>query len=221
MKKQDDAFYMRWAWGQAFTGYVLVLLSRLITGVQVRWQGSTPQAGARVYYGNHSSNLDGLVIWSGLPKEIRPSVHPIAARDYWDATALKRYIAKYVFRALLIDRQKPSDPDAVVENPIEAMGEILARDEAIIIFPEGTRNLGEGIGPFKSGLYHLMKQHPQAEFIPVYLENLNRVLPKGTKLIVPIICSATFGAPIAPLAADEDRHQFLARAQQALQELAP
>ncbi len=221
MNKKNDAFYMRWGWGQAFTGYVLVLLSRLITGVQVRWKGSMPKAGARVYYGNHSSHLDGLVIWSGLPKEIRPTVHPVAARDYWDATPLKRYIAKYVFRALLIDRHKPQEAGAVMANPIEAMGEILAQNEAIIIFPEGTRNSGEGVGPFKSGLYHLIKQYPQAEFIPVYLENLNRVLPKGTKLIVPIICSATFGAPIAPLGTDEDRQQFLARAQKALEELAP
>ncbi|MBP6346437.1 MAG: 1-acyl-sn-glycerol-3-phosphate acyltransferase [Neisseriaceae bacterium] len=221
MNEQNDAFYMRWRWGQAFTGYVLVLLSRLITGVQVRWQGCAPKAGARVYYANHSSHLDGLVIWAGMPKELRPTVHPVAARDYWDATPLKRYIAQYVFKALLINRQKPSAEGEVAENPITAMGSLLAQNEAIIIFPEGTRNSGDGVGTFKSGLYHLIKQYPEAEFIPVYLENLNRVLPKGSKLIVPIICSATFGAPIAPLGAEEDRHQFLARAQQALEELAP
>ncbi|WP_252317198.1 MULTISPECIES: hypothetical protein [Symbiopectobacterium] len=55
--------------------------------------------------------------------------------------------------------------------------------------------------------------------MPVWLENLNRVLPKGSRLVVPIICSATFGEAIAGPAQDETKIEFLNRVKQALEAL--
>ncbi|MBI6548011.1 lysophospholipid acyltransferase family protein [Xenorhabdus lircayensis] len=197
-------------------GVTLSGLCRLLTGVQARWIGCKPSIASRIYYANHSSHLDGLVIWSGLPLALRHLVHPVAARDYWDKTKLRRYLIHKVFRSVLIERHGEHSPKGAMLAPLEA---ILAKKESLIIFPEGTRGDGEQINPFKSGLYHLVRKYPDAEVVPVYLENLNRALPKGKKLLVPIICSVTFGKPLGKLGEGESKEEFLQRAQSALKEL--
>ena len=78
-----------------------------------------------------------------------------------------------------------------------------------------VRSSGEELAPFKSGLFHLASRFPQVEFIPVYLDNLTRIMPKGSFLIVPITCTARFGAPVA-LVADESKADFLARCRDAV-----
>ncbi|MBP6122902.1 MULTISPECIES: lysophospholipid acyltransferase family protein [Providencia] len=198
-----------------------VLLSgacRLLTGVRTRWIGCQPAMTSRIYYANHSSHLDGLVIWSGLPPLMRHFVHPVAAKDYWDKTPFRRYLVNKVFRAVLIERKGDKPATGNVLAPLEA---VLESKHSLILFPEGTRGDGEALSEFKSGLYHLVKKYPQVEVVPIYLENLNRVLPKGSKVVVPIICSATVGKPLSPLGEDESKSDFLQRAKAALEELMP
>ena len=57
---------------------------------------------------------------------------------------------------------------------------MLERGQSLVIFPEGTRGSGEEIAPFKSGLFHLARRFPEAELVPVYLDNLARIMPKGS-----------------------------------------
>ncbi|OHT22622.1 lysophospholipid acyltransferase family protein [Providencia stuartii] len=199
-------------------GMLLSFTCRLLTGVRTRWVGCQPTIASRIYYANHSSHLDGLVIWAGLPPLMRHAVHPVAAKDYWDKTPFRRYLVNKVFRAVLIDRKGDGPAKENVLAPLEA---ILAKSESLILFPEGTRGDGEELSSFKSGIYHLSKKYPNVEVVPVYLENLNRVLPKGSKLVVPIICSAVVGQPLAPLAEEESKAEFLQRAKLALEELMP
>ncbi|WP_336194487.1 lysophospholipid acyltransferase family protein [Providencia stuartii] len=199
-------------------GMLLSFTCRLLTGVRTRWVGCQPTITSRIYYANHSSHLDGLVIWAGLPPLMRHAVHPVAAKDYWDKTPFRRYLVNKVFRAVLIDRKGDGPAKENVLEPLEA---ILAKSESLILFPEGTRGDGEELSHFKSGIYHLSKKYPNVEVVPVYLENLNRVLPKGSKLVVPIICSAVVGQPLAPLAEEEPKAEFLQRAKLALEELMP
>lgn len=208
-------------WNSMISG-LLIAVCRLITGVRARWQ-NPPQSGkARIYYANHSSHLDSLVIWSSIPAHLRHEIHPVAAADYWSKSALRRYIARHIFQAVLIQRSALKKSDRSSEprlNPLEQLQPILDQQHSLILFPEGTRHSGEKIHKFKSGIWHLARKNPEIELIPVYLENLNRVLPKGSRLIVPIICSATFG-PALYFDANETRADFLHRTQQALSALA-
>ena len=100
------------------------------------------------------------------------------------------------------------------------MGAALQAGDSLIMFPEGTRNLEDDLLPFKSGIYHLAKAHPDIELIPVWIENLGRVMPKGSLIPVPLLCSLTFGAAMS-VAHDEPKDDFLARARDALLSLAP
>ncbi|EML1937527.1 1-acyl-sn-glycerol-3-phosphate acyltransferase [Providencia stuartii] len=199
-------------------GMLLSFNCRLLTGVRTRWVGCQPTMTSRIYYANHSSHLDGLVIWSGLPPLMRHTVHPVAAKDYWDKTPFRRYLVNKVFRAVLVDRKGEGAAKDNILAPLEA---VLVQQQSLILFPEGTRGDGEELSHFKSGIYHLAKKFPHVEVVPVYLENLNRVLPKGSKLVVPVICSAVVGAPLSPLGEDESKAEFLQRAKSALEELMP
>ncbi len=71
------------------------------------------------------------------------------------------------------------------------------------------------MAPFKSGLYYLCRQKPGVQLIPAYLENLNRILPKGEFLPVPFISRLTFGLPLA-FDPDEPKNDFLTRARDAV-----
>lgn len=170
----------------------LVMLAKVITGAHGRWVGCLPDTKQRIYFANHTSNLDALVLWAVLPPEIRQSTRPVAARDYWTAGKLRRYLAEKAFQAILIERRRPTAHDNPIEQILKAMGESCS----IIIFPEGGRNSGLDPMPFKSGLYHLVQKRPEVELVPVLIDNLNRVLPKGEVLPVPLLGSVTFGPPI-------------------------
>jgi 1-acyl-sn-glycerol-3-phosphate acyltransferase len=203
---------------------LLAAIARGISGVQVQWAGCEPDERQRIYFANHTSHLDFVVLWSALPSEIRARTRPIAAKDYWDETPLRRYLAENVFRAVLLERgslaraKNPEETRFVGRHLIEDMASALGEKHSLILFPEGTRGTGEKIGRFRSGLYHLALRRPDVELVPAYLENLNRILPKGEFLPVPMLSLLTFGKPIQ-VAPDEDKDLFLERAREAVSSL--
>jgi 1-acyl-sn-glycerol-3-phosphate acyltransferase len=148
---------------------------------------------------------------------VRRLTRPVAGADYWLASKARRFIGERVFRAVLIDR----NPETRQVDPIELMAAALDQGASLILFPEGTRNTTEAqLLPFKSGLYHLARARPQVPLVPAWIENLNRVMPKGEIVPIPLLCTVTFGAPLG-LADGEDKDGFLTRARGALLELAP
>ena len=195
------------------TVYVLTFLAKFLSGASLRWVDCQPDTCQRVYFANHTSHLDALVLWSSLPKEVRAVTRPVAARDYWDKNALRRYIAK-TFHAMLIDRENIK----VHQSPVDAMIKKIGYEYSLIIFPEGGRNTGEDIGEFKSGLYYLAKKRPDLELVPVYMDNMNRILPRGEFLPVPLLSCITIGPPLW-LEAGEPKQQFLRRAREAVRRL--
>ena len=199
---------------------ILAPAVRLLTGVQVRWLGCAPENRQRIYFANHSSHLDFVVLWSALPADVRANTRPVAARDYWQS-GFRSFLAQRVFRAVLVDRGVGSQ-GAGAEHArkkrfevIEQLALSLGESESLIFFPEGTRGSGEAVAEFKSGLYHLAKRRPDVELVPAYLENLNRILPKGEVLVVPLLSMLTFGAPLR-VEEGESKVQFLHRSREAL-----
>ncbi|MBU1359243.1 MAG: 1-acyl-sn-glycerol-3-phosphate acyltransferase [Gammaproteobacteria bacterium] len=209
-----------------FTGWVLLGLIRLLTGAQARWWGCPPKAEQRIYFANHQSHIDLVMIWAALPEELRSITRPIAARDYWANSSFKRWITTEVFNAIYVERggaPAPSgDTPAVVEPgsaealaPLQPLIEALQSGDSIIIFPEGTRGHTGEPQKFKSGLFTLARMFPEVVLVPAWIDNVQRVMPKGEVVPVPILCSVTFGAPIH-LEPDEDRRPFLDRARSAV-----
>ena len=204
-------------------GLLLAFIARLITGAQGHWKGCPPKAEQRIYFANHQSHLDWVLIWAALPRELRATTRPIAARDYWTSGRFKHWITREVFNAVYVSRTRaPAATGAGSDDqdPLEPLVEALKSGDSLVIFPEGTRSSKGLPQPFKSGLYQLALQFPQLQLIPAWIDNVQRVMPKGELVPVPILCTVTFGAPLT-LGDGEDRRAFLERARDAVVALQP
>jgi len=194
--------------------WALTRFTRLITGAQARWLGCAPVPVQRIYFGNHNSHADFALIWASLPGPLRRITRPVARADYWESSALRRYIIHEVLHGVVIERSR----EGRSVEPVDIMAAALEGGDSLILFPEGTRNTtDELLLPIKSGIYHLAQKCPQIDLVPVWMDNLGRLLPKGEIVPVPLLCSIGFGAPMR-LQEDEDKDVFLARIRDALLE---
>src|SRR5208283_1031761 len=95
----------------------LALMARILSGASARWIDSQPDTCQRVYFANHTSHLDAIVLWSALPQAVRAITRPVAAKEYWMAGAVRRYLATELFNAILIDRTEIK----VHQSPVDMM----------------------------------------------------------------------------------------------------
>ncbi len=197
---------------------VLYFFVSFITGVRPKFEGDisfSPEK--KVYFANHASHGDFVMVWISLPKKWRKLARPVAGADYWLKGKFRRFIINNVFNGLLIMRNG-NDPKAITQQ----MSAALQEGSSLIIFPEGTRNMDDDVTllPFKSGIYHLARENPDVQFVPIWIDNINRVLPKGKLIPVPIICEVNIGKEIQ-LFPGESKDDFLQRARDAMLALAP
>lgn len=193
------------------TAGMIALFARLLTAVRGIWHGTNPQDVQRIYYANHASHGDSVLIWTVLPPRIRDATRPVAGSDYWERGRLRQFIGRSVFNCVFIERASGSH-----SNPLAPVQQSLDEGASLIFFPEGTRNTtDELLLPFKSGLYYLARSRPAVELVPVWIENLNRVMPKGEVVPIPLMCTVTFGTPFT-YEAGMEKNQFLNKATHAL-----
>jgi 1-acyl-sn-glycerol-3-phosphate acyltransferase len=190
---------------------LLAGVARLLSGASIRWMDVAPDRRQRIYFANHTSHLDAVVLWSALPPTIRALTRPVAVRSYWIRSRLRRYLSGRVFHAILIEREGIHREN----NPLPLILREMGERYSLILFPEGKRNPGPDVGEFKSGLFHLCRSRPNLELVPAYIDNLNRVLPKGEFLPVPLLSGISFG-PVLKLIEGEPKAEFLARAREAV-----
>jgi 1-acyl-sn-glycerol-3-phosphate acyltransferase len=196
-------------------GLLLAGIARLVTGAQGHWKGAPPKAEQRIYFANHQSHLDWVLIWAALPRELRASTRPIAAKDYWTSSPFKHWLTREVFNSVYVNRSRSDD-----EDPLAPLQEALRNGDSLVIFPEGTRSAKGEPQAFKTGLYHLAEDFPDVPLVPVWISNVQRVMPKGEVVPVPVLCTATFGEPMQ-LLPGEDKRVFLSRAREAVMALRP
>jgi 1-acyl-sn-glycerol-3-phosphate acyltransferase len=199
---------------EQFFGKVMILTAHAATGAEARWVGCAPVETQRIYVANHTSHADFVLLWASLPPRLRSQTCPVAAADYWKKGLVRRYFAERVFQAVLVERERINR----AHNPLTPMLKALHCGKSLIMFPEGTRGNGSQLQPFKCGIYHLANSRPDVELVPVWIDNLFRVLPKGSVLPAPLLCSVTFGTPTY-LAHGEGKQEFLDRIRQSVLDL--
>lgn len=191
---------------------LLARFIRLYFGLEtVSYSDLNTENKTMVFYANHSSHLDFVLVWACLPSEIRANIVPIAASDYWCKNAIRRWVCAQFFHGVMIERNLVSRKN----NPVRDIANILESGHSVLIFPEGGRKNELTVQEFKSGIYHISKRLPNTNFVPIQIRNANRSMPAGTIIPLPLTCSLKFFKPIK-LEANESRQQFLDRARSAV-----
>ena len=198
-----------------FIAFLTRRSARLLTGARSLWVGCQPEMKQRIYYANHNSHIDFILLWSSLPKEIRRRTRPVAASDYWMKDGFRRFLIQDTFKGVTIQRDRKDQSD-----PLQPIKAVLEQGYSIIFFPEGTRNLNDDIDllTFKSGLFHLQQKFPKVEVVPVWISNLKRVMPKGAFIPLPLLSTVCFGRPLN-IDPDMNKSAFLDYAHQELLKL--
>jgi hypothetical protein len=185
-------------------GLLLAFIARLITGAQGHWKGCPPKAEQRIYFANHQSHLDWVLIWAALPRELRATTRPDRRRDYWTSSPLQALAhARGVQRGL---RQPPAHGRP---GPAGAAGRRAAqRRLAGHLSRKAHAATRATRSPSRAGCTTWPSSSPQVQLIPAWIDNVQRVMPKGEVVPVPILCTVTFGAPMQ-LQPGEDKRVFL------------
>jgi 1-acyl-sn-glycerol-3-phosphate acyltransferase len=215
IKNNEDLHHMAMKLCHLWQRDSILMLVRLIAGAYPICHSNAQHSGQQIYFSNHTSHIDTLAILSALPREVRANVRPVAARDYWNSSRVKWHIARNLLNVVFIDRHRELNAD-----PLDPVREALSQGYSIVIFPEGTRGADVLPQPFKSGLFHLASEFPDVTLTPVYLENLQRIMPKGAIFPIPLICKVHFGQG-EKRREQEDKASFLTRMRDALIALAP
>lgn len=142
---------------------------------------------------NHNSHVDTMALLSALPFEKIRKVRPVAAGDYFGKSKMKAFITRLFVNALLIPRSKPVDGKG--KDPVQMMLDQLTKGRSLILFPEGSRGEPEKLQKFKRGIGFLLSKNPHIHFVPVFMQGMGKILPKGEGLVVPFDSYVIFGNP--------------------------
>jgi 1-acyl-sn-glycerol-3-phosphate acyltransferase len=118
-----------------------------------------------IYIANHQSGLDVATFGSNLPHntlgigKIELLWIPFFGAFYWAAGNI------------MIRRQNRAHAHSGIS---QAAQEVRERGVSVFVFPEGTRNRGEGLLPFKKGAFHLAIE-AQVPVVPLVLSPLKKI----------------------------------------------
>lgn len=169
-----------------------------LCGIELEVSGSEHMdpEGAYVIAANHGSYMDIPALFAALPKLPQFLAKRELSRIPFLGAALR------AGRHILVERGN----HASAKTSLERSADHLKAGAAILIFPEGTRSTGGGIGSFKTGAFRLAKLGRVA-VLPVGITGTSQVLPKHGRLIRPHRVSVRIGPP---LSADEVQQSSLA-----------
>jgi 1-acyl-sn-glycerol-3-phosphate acyltransferase len=138
---------------------------------------------------NHASHLDSLTVLSALPRARRQQTAVAAAADYFFTSQKMALIATVLLGAFPFHRTGP------VAASLAHCGDLADDGTSLLVFPEGTRSIDGTIAPFKPGI-GLLARELGLPVVPVYLDGLYRVLPKGRTLPQPGPARVVIGEPL-------------------------
>ena len=177
----------------------------IILGLTIKHRNRLPIKGPAILIANHNSHMDTIVLMSLYPLWSLFQVRPVAAADYFLSNRYLGWFCKRILQIIPIQRIVPKKNI----NPLQPAEDALHQGSILIFYPEGTRGVPEQMGEFKKGIVRLAAQYPNVPIIPIYLQGLGKVLPKGRSLLVPFNVQAVIGKPIQRHGITQDFGVFL------------
>lgn len=129
-----------------------------------------PKQGPVIVIPNHQSYFDGFVITSLFWKLVNRKVKI--------PTNIKALRNPVVRECQIAGGAVPIDPNDTT-GTYEVISNLLDNDEAVVMYPEGTRSDSTFLHPFKYGAFNLAVEH-NIPILPVAIKDFSKVLPKGS-----------------------------------------
>lgn len=204
----------------AITDNVTRPLTRLVAPPTVLGEEHlAPLDGPVIFAANHTSHLDTAVVVSALPLRFRHRTVVAAAADYFFDRTWKAATWSLLLGTIPMERTK------VNRRSADLAAELLDEGWNLVIFPEGGRSPDGWAQEFRGGAAYLAKRCG-VPVVPIHLRGVRPVFPKGGAKLRPGKVEIRFGAPLRPLASDqnagrdEDARRFAARIEAAVAALA-
>ena len=172
-----------------FFSIVVKFIALFIIGINIRHREKLPKNGPAIIVANHNSHLDTLVLINLFSLKLLPSIHPVAAADYFLKNKFIAWFAREIIGIIPISRQGAKKSN----NPLIPCYQALDDNQLLILFPEGTRGEPEHLAHFKKGISYLAEKYPHIPVIPIFMHGLGKSLPKGEWLLVPFFCDIFVG----------------------------
>lgn len=159
-----------------------------------------------IFAANHESNLDGPLILASLPARWRYRIAPAMYKEFFEPHFLPekhslidriRSSAEYYVVAQAGNAFPIPQREAGVRETLRYAGDLISDGWSLLIFPEGERRSTGQMGAFQSGV-GLLAARLAVPVIPIYLENVDRVLPAGRVVPRPGPTRVAFGNAIFP-----------------------
>src|SRR5262249_10481212 len=121
----------------------------------------------------------------------RANLRAVVAQDYFRVGSLIGWIARRIFGAITADRAwRPPAGD-----PLAGCSSVLDASEILILYLEGTRGVPGRMSDLKAGVAYLARHHPKVPVVPIALNGVERVRPKGAVVPLPLTVTADVGMP--------------------------
>jgi 1-acyl-sn-glycerol-3-phosphate acyltransferase len=149
--------------------------------------------GPAIFIANHSSHLDGPVVYCSLPRRYRSRVAIGAAADRFFVKDRKGITKKASWNSLAYNMfpiQRGGGRAA-----LEYAEWLIDRGWSIVIFPEGGRSTGGKFARFRVGpaIVAINKRVP---VVPIYVEGVGAIRPKGSRTMQPGPVTTRISAPL-------------------------
>jgi 1-acyl-sn-glycerol-3-phosphate acyltransferase len=137
---------------------------------------------------NHSSHMDTPVALSMLPERLRSKTYVGAAADRFYRPGKRTWWFSLFYGTFPIHRGGGS-------ASLEYATKLLDGGASILLFPEGTRSIDGEMARFHHGV-SLMAMKANVPVVPIYMEGLRNVMPKGQREPQPAAVHVRIGAPV-------------------------
>ncbi|MBI5284372.1 MAG: 1-acyl-sn-glycerol-3-phosphate acyltransferase [Chloroflexi bacterium] len=146
--------------------------------------------GGAIVIANHSSHFDSPVALRTLPSRISNRILVAAAADkFYGARKKRTWWYSLFINTFPVHRGGGTKQ---LEYPVS----LLKRGWSILIYPEGGRSKSGQVQKFKHGVA-IMAMAAKAPVIPIYIEGLRNVMPKGQREPQPAAVRARIGPPVS------------------------
>jgi 1-acyl-sn-glycerol-3-phosphate acyltransferase len=154
--------------------------------VRVKGADRVPKTGRVILAPVHRSFIDFLVVGTTITHR---KVFFMAKDDLWHSRLVGGFLES--FGAFPVNRE---GADRLALDRAQA---VLENDEALIMFPEGTRRSGPVIEELHEGAVFLAAR-TGSEILPVGVGGTSASMPNGAKVPRPVKVTLLVGEPIAP-----------------------